>query len=181
MKYILIILVFSCSLTGCKREQRSFRPDPSAADVLNAVEVSGLHPGAGQGAPVVIPKAYQETAYAVSEGQRLYEQYNCVGCHAHGGGGMGPALMDDVWIYGSDPANIFATIEQGRPNGMPSFGRRIPEYQIWELAAYVRSLSGLLPKDVAPNRTDEMDVKPAESSMPRQKPTGITGAPSQRQ
>jgi cytochrome c oxidase cbb3-type subunit 3 len=91
---------------------------------------------------------------------------------------MGPALMDDYWIYGSEPQNIFATIVQGRPNGMPSFRNRIPEYQVWELAAYVRSLSGLLPKDVAPNRTDEMNVKPAESSMPHQTPTGITGAPS---
>jgi cytochrome c oxidase cbb3-type subunit 3 len=60
---------------------------------------------------------------------------------------------------------------------MPSFRNRIPEYQAWEIAAYVRSLSGLLPKDVAPNRTDEMDVKPAESSTPRQIPTGMTGQP----
>ncbi|HEY4283038.1 MAG TPA: hypothetical protein VGM62_08230, partial [Chthoniobacterales bacterium] len=64
MKYIFIIFAFGCWLSGCKREQRSFRPDPSSADVLNAVEVSGLHPGPGQGAPVVIPKSYQETAYA---------------------------------------------------------------------------------------------------------------------
>ena len=182
MRYAFVIPVMLCLLlTSCKREQRSFRPSPSSTDVLNGVQVSGLHPGPGQAAPVTISNLYQENAYAVSEGQRLYEQYNCVGCHAHGGGGMGPALMDDVWIYGSDPANIFATITQGRPNGMPSFGSRIPEYQVWEIAAYVRSLSGLLPKDVAPNRTDEMDVKPAESSMPRQTPTGITGASSKRQ
>ena len=85
--------------------------------------------------------------------------------------------MDDNWIYGSEPGNIFATIMQGRPNGMPSFRNRIPEYQAWEIAAYVRSLSGLLPADVAPNRMDEMDVKPPESTMPRQTPTGITGHP----
>jgi cytochrome c oxidase cbb3-type subunit 3 len=94
---------------------------------------------------------------------------------------MGPALMDDRWIYGSEPGNIFATIMQGRPNGMPSFRNRIPEYQAWEIAAYVRSLSGLLPKDVAPNRTDEMDVKAAESSTPRQTPTGMTGEPGSQQ
>ena len=88
--------------------------------------------------------------------------------------------MDNYWIYGSEPGNIFATIMQGRPNGMPSFRNRIPEYQAWEIAAYVRSLSGLLPKDVAPDRTDEMDVKPAEESMPRQTPTGMTGQPGQQ-
>ena len=56
---------------------------------------------------------------------------------------MGPPLIDDKWIYGSDPDQIFATIMQGRPNGMPSFRGKIPDYQVWQLAAYVRSLGGL--------------------------------------
>ena len=30
--------------------------------------------------------------------------------------------MDDKWIYGYEPEQIFATISQGRPNGMPAFG-----------------------------------------------------------
>jgi cytochrome c oxidase cbb3-type subunit III len=181
MKYLLLVTALLFCLVGCQREERSVRPAASSASTVDGVQVSGLNPGPGPVRPVAVPKTYQESAYAVSEGQRLYEQYNCVGCHAHGGGGMGPALMDDVWIYGSEPANIFATITQGRPNGMPSFRNRIPEYQVWEIAAYVRSLSGLLPKDVAPNRTDEMDVKPAESSTPHQTPTGITGAPSHKE
>ena len=79
---------------------------------------------------------------------------------------MGPALMDNFWIYGSEPQNIFATIMQGRPNGMPSFRNLIPEYQAWEIAAYVRSLNGLLPSDVAPSRTDQMNMVPSPSSMP---------------
>ena len=58
---------------------------------------------------------------------------------------MGPPLMDDEWIYGSEPENIFATIVEGRPNGMPSFRGRIPDYQVWQLVAYVRSMSGLCP------------------------------------
>jgi cytochrome c oxidase cbb3-type subunit 3 len=178
MKRLVITLLCATAFIACKREERPLRPIGSDADTVNAAQVSGLNPGPSSLPSPKIPEIYQESAYAVSEGQRLFEQYNCVGCHAHGGGGMGPALMDDYWIYGSEPQNIFATIVQGRPNGMPSFRNRIPEYQVWELAAYVRSLSGLLPKDVAPNRTDEMNVKPAESSMPHQTPTGITGAPS---
>ena len=67
---------------------------------------------------------------------------NCTGCHAHGGGAIGPPLMDDSWIYGSHPDQIFATIVEGRPNGMPSFRGKLPDYEIWQLAAYVRSLSG---------------------------------------
>ena len=41
-----------------------------------------------------------------------------------GGGGIGPPLMDDRWIYGSAPENIYASIVQGRPNGMPAWGGR---------------------------------------------------------
>ena len=69
---------------------------------------------------------------------------------------MGPALMDDTWLYGSEPAQVFASIAQGRPNGMPTFGDKIQEAQIWQLVAYVRSLSGLVNKQVEPARSDEM-------------------------
>jgi cytochrome c oxidase cbb3-type subunit 3 len=54
---------------------------------------------------------------------------------------MGPPLMDNVWIYGDSIENIAATIREGRPNGMPSFRGFLPDEQIWQLAAYVRSLS----------------------------------------
>jgi cytochrome c oxidase cbb3-type subunit III len=177
---VAMLLVVGTALVSCRREDRILRQPPSAAATINTVQVSSINPGANEVAPPATPDIYQESAYAVAEGQRLYQQYNCVGCHANGGGGMGPALMDNYWIYGSEPGNIFATIVQGRPNGMPSFRNRIPEYQVWEIAAYVRSLSGLLPKDVSPSRTDETNVKPAESSTPRQTPTGMTGAPEPR-
>ena len=49
---------------------------------------------------------------------------NCVGCHCHGGGGMGPALMDDQWRYGGRIDQIAATIAEGRPNGMPVVARQ---------------------------------------------------------
>jgi cytochrome c oxidase cbb3-type subunit III len=178
IKFVLLAatLIF---LVSCKREDRILRQPPPSDETFNTVQISGLNPGAN---PIPTPppsNMYEESAYAVSEGQKLYEQYNCVGCHAHGGGGIGPPLMDNNWIYGSEPGNVFATILQGRPNGMPSFRNRIPEYQAWELAAYVRSMSGLLPKGVSPSRSDEMNVKPSEFQTPKQPPTGITGQPEQ--
>ncbi len=113
----------------------------------------------------------------MGEGKRLYAAYNCVGCHAHGGGGMGPALIDDEWLYGSAPDQVFATIVQGRPNGMPSFGGRIPDYQIWQLAQYVRSMSGLTRIDASPGRSDHMRNKPPEHSVERREQTS-GGVPS---
>ena len=93
---------------------------------------------------------YQDNAYHVSEGKRLYEWFNCTGCHAHGGGAIGPALMDDRWIYGGEIDQIYLTIAQGRPNGMPAFGGKIPPQQIWQIAAYVRTMGGHGPKSARP-------------------------------
>jgi cytochrome c oxidase cbb3-type subunit III len=171
-------LAGAMTLAGCSREERELRPSPSASQVVNEAQVSGLNPGANPLSTPPTPSIYEESAYSVSEGKTLFNQYNCSGCHANGGGGIGPALMDNYWVYGSEPQNIFTTIVQGRPNGMPSFRNRIPEYQVWELVAYVRSMSGLLPKDVAPTRSDQLYVKPPEASMPKQTPIGITGEPS---
>src|SRR5207237_1085055 len=83
---------------------------------VNTIQVSELHRGGQQIATPSISNIYEENAYAVSEGKRLYENFNCVGCHSHGGGGIGPPLMDNDWIYGAEPANIFSTIMEGRPN-----------------------------------------------------------------
>jgi cytochrome c oxidase cbb3-type subunit III len=176
-----LVVLFVALSTSCQREQRITRQPPPAQTTLNTVQVSGLYPGGSPVSSPPPPNVYEESAYAVSEGQRLYEQYNCVGCHFHGGGGIGPPLMDNNWIYGSEPGNIFATIMEGRPNGMPSFRNRIPEYQAWEIVSYVRSLSGLLPKDVSPARSDHMQVRQAPESTPTQTPKGITGKPGQSQ
>jgi cytochrome c oxidase cbb3-type subunit 3 len=125
----------------------------------------------GSGAPET-HGPYDDNAFAVNQGQQLYQFFNCIGCHAHGGGGMGPPLLDAKWIYGSDPPNLFASIVEGRPNGMPSFRGKIPVQQVWQLVAYVRSLGGLARFDVAAGRPDSMQsttpggVRKPESPMP---------------
>lgn len=107
------------------------------------VATSTLFPGGGA-APAPDPhvKAYEGNPQYIAEGQRLFDWYNCSGCHFHGGGGIGPALMDQQWRYGGRLDQIYASIIQGRPNGMPSWARKIPDAQIWEIAAFVKSLSG---------------------------------------
>lgn len=159
----VFIVIASLLVACCKREERGFRVQPPAADRINAKSITELHPGPAP-SPAPVKNDYEENAYALSEGKRLYSSYNCNGCHSQGGGGMGPALMDDKWIYGSRPDQIFATIVEGRPNGMPSFRARVPDFQVWQLAAYVRSMSGHAPKDAAPSRDDHMQGKPPEGS-----------------
>lgn len=157
---------------GCEREQRRLDEPPLRQDATRTIALVSLQPGVST-QPLEVPRPYEYNAYAVSQGKQLYEWFNCSGCHAHGGGAIGPPLMDAKWIYGSDPANIYATIVQGRPNGMPSFRGRIPERQVWQLVAYVRSMSGELPQDVAPGRNDSMQVKPGENRIG---PEGATSA-----
>ncbi len=170
----------AAALAGCEREARRFREAPPAATETDAVRLTDFQPGMPT-ADVAVKNAYEENAYAVSEGKRLYSAFNCTGCHAHGGGAIGPPLMDDLWIYGSKPENIFATIVEGRPNGMPAFRGKISNQQVWQLVAYVRSMSGLLPKDVAPGRSDDMNVRPQEQSTERAKPKQSAEPPASGQ
>lgn len=151
-------------LTGCEREERRLRELPPSADRSNAVRLIGLQPGPAT-PNVSMRGPYDGNAYGISEGKRLYNAFNCNGCHAHGGGDIGPPFIDDTWIYGSSPENVFSSIAQGRPNGMPSFGGKVPQYQIWQLTAYVRSMGRLVPKAAASGRSDHMSARPSEQSL----------------
>jgi cytochrome c oxidase cbb3-type subunit III len=155
-----LLLAVLLATGACERETRRYKELPAAASRPGSTKVSDLEAGIPAARePVLSP--YQENAYGIAEGKRLYTAFNCNGCHAQGGGGIGPALMDERWIYGSAPDQIFSTIAQGRPNGMPAFGPRVPVQQIWQLVAYVQSLSMQVPRDAAPGRADDLNgIKP---------------------
>jgi cytochrome c oxidase cbb3-type subunit 3 len=172
-----IVTAFAIIATGCEREARRFDktsvdPDPRAqADAVSDLQAG--QPGRGMRAVAAAGGYNERNAYAVAQGKLYYRWFNCIGCHAQGGGAIGPALMDENWIYGKAPDAIFATIMEGRPNGMPSFRGRIPEEQAWQIVAYVRSMSGLVSSDSAPNRSDTLLGAPPESlrdpAHPREK------------
>ncbi|MBZ5583287.1 MAG: c-type cytochrome [Acidobacteriia bacterium] len=157
---IAVLALISWTLTSCQREKRELRAAPVRRAIYgDAARQSELQPGGPQTEPQVTNPDHAN-AWSISEGQRLFEWYNCVGCHSHGGGGIGPPLIKKHWIYGGQPANLFDTIVKGRPNGMPAWGGRIPEYQVWQIVAYVRSLAGEQPFAATPVRTDELEQKP---------------------
>ena len=84
-------------LCGCDREARQSRGKPLGETIPPAASPDTIFPGNAP-PPALDPRAaaYEGNAYAIAQGQTLYTAMNCVGCHAHGGGGMGPALTDDV-------------------------------------------------------------------------------------
>lgn len=164
-------LVLLAAVSSCKREERALRVSPPEAGRIETKRVTDLSAGPTTSpAPTPLKNAQEENAFALNEGKRLFQNFNCSGCHANGGGGMGPPLIDDKWLYGSEPDQVFATIVEGRPNGMPSFRGKIPDFQVWQLSAYVRSMSGQVSKITAPSRSDHMNAKPPENSTDREQP-----------
>jgi mono/diheme cytochrome c family protein len=106
-----------------------------------------IGPGQPQTAPASAsdPRAprYEANAYQVSQGGRLFAWYGCQSCHGDDATGV-LDLADRRWRYGGGVDQVYASIAQGRPPGMPGYGRA-PSEQIWQLTAYVRQLEALPP------------------------------------
>jgi cytochrome c oxidase cbb3-type subunit 3 len=69
----------------------------------------------------------------------------CSACHMPDGSGNpalgGPSLTNDIWLYGSSPEAVRASIVEGRNGVMPPHGELLGENRTRILAAYVYSLS----------------------------------------
>jgi cytochrome c oxidase cbb3-type subunit III len=139
-----ILLAAAATLVAAKGSAQS---DDGLADpgglggVWRRVPVTHLSPGGTVAVPdIKNPMAGDPDS--ADRGRQYFDNFNCIGCHApNGGGGMGPSLSNDTWIYGSRPANIYLTIVQGRPNGMPSFGNMLSDQIVWDLVSYVQSIA----------------------------------------
>ncbi len=103
---------------------------------VTAVLLLGAAAAAGGGGA----NPFAGNAAALKDGERMYDA-NCAECHGGDGrGGGGPDLADDRWLYGGSDAEIFRSIAEGRPGGMPSWGAELKDEDIWKIIAYVRSL-----------------------------------------
>jgi len=95
-----------------------------------------------------VANPYEGQQQAIAEGKNLYVKLNCAGCHLYNGkGSMGPDLTDSYWRYGGTPANIYKSIFEGRPHGMPAWGRALPPEDIWKIVSYIESLGGSIKPD----------------------------------
>jgi cytochrome c oxidase cbb3-type subunit 3 len=77
-------------------------------------------------------------------GERLFLN-DCAQCHGSDAGGSKgfPNLRDNDWLYGGTPERIRESIVNGRNGIMPAFGAALGDEGVRDVAAYVRSLSGL--------------------------------------
>lgn len=158
---IRALVIAGCAIAlvaGCQRDEGRELPHgppqgvafTTVSDTAGGV-IPGIHSQVTYGA---LRNPYTGNAQAERDGRHLFLMYNCVGCHGgRAGGGMGPSLRDSAWIYGSSDADLFGTITEGRPNGMPTWGGKIPEDQIWKLISYIRTLRTNAEPDPPPPAT----------------------------
>ena len=132
-----LLLALGCREAGPER----MVPGGAPGDEPAVLRTSDLSAG-GARPDIAAVNPYADDAQAVADGRALYGAMNCAGCHGGaGGGGIGPPLADDQWIYGGQPENIVEAILKGRPNGMPSFGAKLPPAEAWKIAAFVATLA----------------------------------------
>ncbi len=146
-KLLLPLAILAALATSACRQQTN----ASEAALPPMFVPIGPAPGIQQ-PPKVQADPYANQPVALQQGRKLFLWYNCYGCHGgHGGGGMGPSLRDQTWIYGDTDAEVFDSIAQGRGKGMPAWGLKVPEDQIWQLVAYVKSMGS--PQEPDPPET----------------------------
>lgn len=139
------------ALSACQKvapargEERAQMRAPGTGPYLQGTPLSssggvqpGIHPQVVLG---MQRNPYANDLGAATEGRRLFVQYNCSGCHGgRAGGGMGPSLRDSLWIHGNSDTQLLSTILEGRSAGMPAWGARLPQQEIWKLITYIRTL-----------------------------------------
>ena len=175
------IIALTLLLGGCHPSQGGSRPVPPEAgvpteDVTAAVPLGQLAGVTGTAIPALsIANPYTGNAQAIEAGRALFIKMNCAGCHAYNAkGNMGPDLTDTYWRYGSLPIQIYKSIHEGRPQGMPAWGAALPPQEIWKLVAYIQSLGGSMPaSDYRHAREGDVpgeQVAPEASTSPPSRP-----------
>ncbi len=147
---IPLLLLAGLALAGCRPARGDSTAAATPAQTPSEAALRSLPLGAPPGEPVSpaasVKNPYEGDDVAVQQGKTLFGAMNCVYCHgAQGAGLMGPSLRAGSWRYGGAPAEIYNSIHDGRPQGMPAWGARLPPDQIWKLVAYVESLGAAAP------------------------------------
>ena len=81
-----------------------------------------------------------EDEAALAGGQQVFA-LRCAPCHGENAEGkIGPSLIDDTWLYGSEPKDVIQSISEGRPKGMPPWANQLSTDELNNVAAYVLSI-----------------------------------------
>ena len=118
---------------GCEYEKRPIGPDRPLSPPTGAADAR--------------IQFYDNNAWQMANGGRLFNWYGCGACHD--ADAKGP-----MSLHGGSPVSfevVYGAIANGGP-GMPAYKDRMPSESTWQITAYVRSLRAL--KDTKRNRGD---------------------------
>ncbi len=168
LRPILTVTFLALAVTALHAQQDAPASGGAAAHQQSAPGgAAGAAASGGQMPPVqradATPKGQLKNPYSdtdaavVAAGQKLYMNYGCSGCHGGtGGGGMCPALTNDIWVYGGDDDTLFRLVAYGSETlqskgysrkaqenvvgAMPPMGQIIKtDDDLWRILAFVRS------------------------------------------
>lgn len=143
-----VLLGTALVCVACGKPEGGAAAAPKPAPEQHTVPAPlGQRAGTGDSASMLATEnPYEGSKQAAVEGQKIYMAMNCTTCHAYdGSGNQGPDLTDTRWRYGGLPIQIFNSIHDGRPKGMPAWGDKLTPDQIWKLVTYVESFGGSFP------------------------------------
>ena len=150
---------------ACEPETEGLRAAMVAQQNATPVEVIDPIVLLAEADPGSLTNPYLGDADAIAEGHNLFLSNSCNGCHGGtGGGGMGPALSNGVWVYGIEDDTLFRLVTLGsdglQEQGYVRVAREkvvgpMPPYEgiienaddLWKILAWVRSVS---PSDAPP-------------------------------
>uniref|UniRef100_Q3AQV7 Probable cb-type cytochrome c oxidase subunit III n=1 Tax=Chlorobium chlorochromatii (strain CaD3) TaxID=340177 RepID=Q3AQV7_CHLCH len=85
-------------------------------------------------------KSYAGNQAAINEGKELFAS-SCAACHnADATGGIGPNLTTATLKYGATEKELYTSIADGRPNGMPPFGQQLGADNTSKIIAFLETL-----------------------------------------
>jgi cytochrome c oxidase cbb3-type subunit 3 len=145
------LTIVALAASACREQKAIPATATSAGTTENALVISRhddrIFAGGVAPPPERVTNSAAQNAKAAEEGATLFASMNCDGCHGGGAvGAVGPSLADGRWRYGGSDADIYRSIAEGRPKGMPAFGGVLQPAMVWRLVAYIKSLPP--PKDV---------------------------------
>lgn len=82
----------------------------------------------------------------MDEGAKMYKR-KCKLCHGRElGGGIGPNLTDEYWIYGGSNTTMAVIIGQGTENGMMGYEDKLTGAEGAAIIAFIQSKKGTNPE-----------------------------------
>ena len=120
---MIVIPLAVATLAACKAEPRATQAGSDSSHATTTLSAVGR--------PLTVAE----------QGRVLFMANKCVSCHGGlAGGGMGPSLRDSVWKFGGTDSAIYNSIHDGRPMGMPVWGRTLSPTEIKTLVTYIGTM-----------------------------------------